>query len=112
MKELGFQKWFRKTFLPAAFDLSDSKIELIDVLPLSDKIVSGVPDMLIMTSEGVIAAELKYRTIPEGITNNSKAAFTHPISRLQEDILTKWGNIHSGLSFVVFGLNTIEKDQI
>lgn len=107
MNEANFQKWVISTLLPICFSCTSIEVDLVDILRLSDRKSSGYPDLLIMTTNGVIAMELKYRNFDIGISviHPDKEAFKHPISRLQMEFLRKWDACTGGNSFVLYGVN-------
>jgi hypothetical protein len=97
--EKSFQKWLKEKWLPAIYNFYYTSI--IDIIEPRDKITSGISDLLVMTSNGVSAIELKFR---KTALNGKGNIFKHPPSMQQLKFLCNWGEASNGKSFIFLGV--------
>lgn len=102
MLEKEFHNWVKKELIPYIFLINNEKI--INIISLSDRKTSGIPDILVISTNGVFVFELKYRTFNKEPLYSNKA-FTHQISELQRKFLNDWWESNNGKSFVIYGVD-------
>lgn len=101
-KELEYQTWVSNILLPYFFDN-------IVCYSMREKYNHGIPDIIAISDDLILAIELKFRKSPP--INVSSRMFEYPISLMQKNFLNMWGNAAS-TAFVILGVGNIEKTYI